>query len=539
MRFDLALGLTIASALSYGLAFPTTSLQLLAWVCLVPFLVALQASTARRALVLGWVWTLGAAYAVGSWFPQSVARYYEQPLAVGIGFFLFVSTFMAAPFYMAFAAAYRVLARRAGVALPFAAAAAWVACELARARLVGNPWALFGYSQVGRDALVQIADVTSVYGISFMLVAVNAAVAQLVLHLGRRRSDTAVGGAATGGGARVVSVVGCRSLFTSVAVAAALPLLAIAYGKARMATTPLAAADAPPVRVAMIQANLDVGTQWREEFYGENLGAYLALTSAALRDGRPELVFWPENALTFFLEQEPLYRAAIARVLAPAGAELVTGGPRVETDTPAGETGGPRAQAGAGDPVYYNSVFLLDGTGAVLSHYDKQRLVPFGEYFPLRALDFLRRRFARVRELTAGRARLPLPTSAGPAGVMICNEAMFPDIAAARARAGAVFFVDPAHDTWLTPRFSAQQFDIVRLRTVEERRYLVRASTSGPSAIVDPLGRVVDRTDFLVRGTLGGTIWPLRGATPYRRIGDAFAYGCALAAIVAVVGRLR
>jgi len=114
---------------------------------------------------------------------------------------------------------------------------------------------------------------------------------------------------------------------------------------------------------------------------------------------------------------------------------------------------------------------------------------------------------------------------------------MFPDVAAARARDGAVFFVDPAHDTWLTPKFSAQQFDIVRLRTVEARRYLVRASTSGPSAIVDPLGRVVMHTAFMVRDTLAGTIWPLTTVTPYGRIGDAFAYVCALATIASAVPR--
>lgn len=513
MRRDLAIGLTVSSAMLYGLAFPTTSLQLVAWVSLVGFLVALRGSTLRFGAFLGWLWTLAAAYAVGDWFPHSVARYYDQPLAVGIGFFFFVSTVMAAPFYMAFAAVYRILTRKRGVALPFLTAAAWVTAEFGRAQIAGNPWALFGYSQVGRDALVQVADVTSVYGISFVLVAVNAVAAELVVLLLRHRR-----GAARTRFAR-------RAPFVSAIVAAALAALVIAYGELRLRTTPVVASDAPPIRVAMIQANLDVGTQWREEFYGRNLREYLQLTDTAIRDGHPDLVFWPENALTFFLENEPLYRTAIARVLAPGRAQLVTGGPRIDTT--------------AGIPAYYNSVFLLDRDGSILEHYDKQRLVPFAEYFPISALDLLRRRFARVRELTPGRERPTLPTSAGPAGVMICNEAMFPDLAAARAGQGAVFFVDPAHDTWLTPKFSAQQFDIVRLRTVEERRYLVRASTSGPSAIVDPLGRVVVHTDFLVRGILAGTIWPMNGVTWYGRLGDAFAYVCALATVVGTVLRVR
>ena len=128
---------------------------------------------------------------------------------------------------------------------------------------------------------------------------------------------------------------------------------------------------------------------------------------------------------------------------------------------------------------------------------DKERLLPFAEYFPFPQLDFVRRRFGEVKEFSPGTTARLLPTAIGPAGVTVCNEAMFPDVAAARARAGAAYLVDPANDTWLTPRFSAQQFDIVTLRSVEQRRWLVRASTSGPSAIVDPLGRVTARSQFL------------------------------------------
>src|SRR6185369_11047328 len=181
----------------------------------------------------------------------------------------------------------------------------------------------------------------------------------------------------------------------------------------------------------------------------------------------------------------------------------------------------------------------LAPNGDLRAAYDKQQLVPFAERFPFGSVTLLRRRFARVREFSVGEASAPLPTAVGPAGVAICNEAMFPEIAAARVRAGATFLVDPANDTWLTPEFSAQQFDIVTLRAVEERRYLVRASTSGPSAIVDPYGRVVRRTTFFSRTAFAGDIRGSTVVTPYCRIGDLFALGCtavaALALLAAVV----
>jgi len=494
----LSLVLTLFSGWLYGLCFPTASLQLLAWVALVPFLAVLRRTGVGRALLLSWVWTLMAAYTVGDWFAHSVATYYQQPILIGVGFFIGVSSFMAAPFYMAFALAYRLLVRRPGPALPLLVAAAWSGTELARGRLLGaNPWALFGYSQVGLDHLVQLADVTSVYGVSFLLVAVNAAAAE-VLARGRRAG------------------LGLVTALASVA-------LALGYGDLclRDATSP---AVSGAIETVMVQANLDLGSQWREEFYGRNLDAHLRLTREALRNARPDLIFWPEGALTFFLEEEPLYRGAIGRVLAASGAQLIVGGPR-NVRTP--------------EPVFYNSIFLLSAAGEILGTYDKERLVPFAERFPFGSIELLRRRFARVREFSPGILTRPLVTAVGAAGVTVCNEAMFPELVAARVRDGARFLVDPANDTWLTPKFSAQQFDIVRLRTVEQRRYLVRASTSGPSAIVDPWGRVAVRTQFFTSATVAGRIEAREEITAYGRIGDLFGIGCLLVAVGASVTRAR
>src|SRR5207244_5667607 len=129
--------------------------------------------------------------------------------------------------------------------------------------------------------------------------------------------------------------------------------------------------------------------------------------------------------------------------------------------------------------------------------------------------------------------------AAGLAGVTICNEAMFPEIAAARVRAGATYLIDPANDNWFTPKFSEQQFDVVTLRSVEQRRYLVRASTSGPSAIVDPLGRVVRRSEFFTQTVLSGEIRPSTVVTPYCRFGDVFAWACTGVAAAAAVGCAR
>ena len=170
-----------------------------------------------------------------------------------------------------------------------------------------------------------------------------------------------------------------------------------------------------------------------------------------------------------------------------------------------------------------------------VARYDKQHLVPFMEYFPI-GIDFLRRGFGRIREFEPGAESPPLPTRAGPAGILVCNEAMLPHFAARRVAEGAAYLVNPSNDSWVPDlKFALHQFDIVSLRAVEQRRYLVRASTSGPSAIVDPWGRVVAATDPFASEVLVGRIRPLTARTFYGRAGDLFGLLCVVGAAAALL----
>src|SRR5436853_6605152 len=118
MRLAVLALATATSAVLYGLSFPPSGLRPMAWVALVPFLVAARRATPPAVPLLAWLWTLGAAYAVGDWFPRAVSTYYGQSGAVGLAFFFAVSTFMAALYYMAFAVCYPLLARKPDLSLP-------------------------------------------------------------------------------------------------------------------------------------------------------------------------------------------------------------------------------------------------------------------------------------------------------------------------------------------------------------------------------------------------------------------------------------
>lgn len=511
MRSVLPIAATALSALLYSLAFPPLGAKPLAWVCLVPFLLAVRSQRSGGALLLGFLMGEFMGLAMAEALPWGISHYFLQSSLVSWLFALFAYACIGSLYITAFAWTYRALAARYVRALPLLTAAAWAAMELGRGRLlsgstfgVASPWALLGYTQVGFAPLVQVASLAGVYGISFVLAAGNASVAELLHSL---RAGGPWGAA-----------------FTNLGIAALLTGVALAHGQLELRAAPRIGVERASVPVAIVQANLDLGARWRTESFGRNLDEHLALTLRAIATGSPKIVFWPENVFTFHIEEEPLFRGAIARVLAVGDVELVAGGPSATDSTP---------------PRYHSSVFLMDPTGRVLGRYDKRILVPFAEYEPLPGLDLARRSF-QISSFSPGTSTPPLETRAGPAGILICNEAMLPEAAAERVRNGAAYLVNPSNDTWIAkPRWAKMMLDLVSLRAVEQRRYLVRASTSGPSAIVDPWGRVVVRSELSQPEVLLGAIEPMTDLTPYARLGDAFAFACAASVAAALTIRWR
>ena len=486
--------LAVVSGMLYGLAFPPWRAWGIAWIALVPLLLAIRGASFGRVVFYGWAWTMALSLTVIPWFGAGAAAYFGQSPLVGVLLFLLVPTVTGAVEYAAFAVCYRALGSVGPASRTLLAGAAWVMAELGRTKLLfGNPWELLPYSQLDAGSIAQIADTTGVYGVSFVVATANAALAELVLA-GR-------------------DATGWKPAWRACALALTLAASAEGYGRWRAHL----ACDADPGvgrhGVAVVQANVDIGTQWRPELYGANLETYLRLTHDALRSAKPRVVFWPENAMTFFVETGTTYIGAIRAVLATTGAELVAGGPK---DT------------GSGRDAFFNSAFLIQPDAGIGGRYDKRYLIPFGERFPLIRNESFLQRFARVQEFAPGEATAPLATAAGSLGVLICNEALFPELARAHVRDGATYLAILANDAWTRSRqYGDTALEYARMRAIEQRWWVVRSSTSGPSAIVDPCGTVTARTEPFTRAVLEGEVAPRAGLTPYARVGDAFAWGCA------------
>jgi len=480
-----------AGAVLYGLAFPPYDLGPVAWIALVPLLLGVRGRSGAGAFLFGVLYGTACAAIVGVWFVPTISRFMDLPLAVAMVLgTLYMLVFWGGPIGIFAAGAARLLAAGRPIRAPFVMAALWVATEFLRGRILGHPWGLLGYSQHAQVALIQIAVVTAVYGVSFVVALVNAAIAETILlrSTGQR------------------PLVAARPLGVAVAVAA----LVLIGGRILLA--PEAAGDR---LVAIVQTNVPPARSWTRAYTDRQITSHVSMTDKGVPTGDVALIVWPENSVPRYLEVEPGLATILGSVARRHGADLLVGAPRYE------------------DGRSFNSVRLLTADGRNGGYYDKQELVLVAEATPWRAAE------------ASGPDEQPSKFSPGhgpgvlesfvPLGVSVCQEIMFPEIARRAVGAGAEVLVNVANDGWLDPErgiAGRQLFAMATFRAVETRRWLVRAATTGVSGVFDPSGRVIDSLPSASAGVLLSRVQARTGTTPYVRFGDGFALACVAFAAV-------
>ncbi len=518
--------LVLLSAALHSLAFPPWNVTPVIWIALVPFLWTVRGVSTGRGALLGLLWGTGAIWTVAAWVPPAFTVYYEQPWWFGLLFSIGASLLFWSSYYAVFGAGAAWLSRRSGAATrPWVFATLWVACEFARTRLLtGEPWLPIGYALVPHVTLIQAADVGGCSCCRSVVVLCNGTRDGDATHvlLGQARTAHAArppSWRVSKGDSRRIDGphAGCPIALPALVVIAA----TWAYGAYRLAS-PFPSRPAVPVLV--VQGNNDLGSQWQREYYGQGLDRYLQLTRTAAANEAPQVIVWPESAVTFFLAHEAAFHAQIAALLRDTGADLLVGAPHYDDVDPA-------------QPRYFNSAFYMTSDGRLAARYDKAHLLPFAEYFPLRFIQFLRRHFERVRAFTPGDGTTLLHTRMGTAAVVICFEAIFPDLVRRQMARGAEVLVNLSNDVWLGGGAGpAQHLAMVALRAVENRTWVVRATTTGISALIDPYGRITAQAPTSTAAVLHGQVVPLRVDTFYKRHGDVFAWACVGLAALALMG---
>jgi len=461
---------------------------------------AFAASLVAHGAILHWLWVVTVVYG-------------HAPAVAGLAGPLFLGAYAALSAAL-FGAGLAVL-RRGGLAGPFALAALWTASEHLRSFLfTGFPWATLGYALHLDVALLPLASITGVYGLSFA---------------------GALGGAALADAARAWRDGRAPGVAAGVAVAA----LVLAHAAGLVALALDAPETGPRVRVAALQGNIDQGVKWSPAFAEQTLAVYEGLTREAAARGA-QVVAWPETAVPGSLEADPALRARLVALARASRAALVVGAVGIE-------------RADGGSARFFDSAHVLEPGGARLTRYDKSHLVPFGEYVPFR--DLLGRMLAAVArgiasgDVTPGAGpravRIDVPGASAPltAGVPICYELIFPELVRRFVRDGAEILFAITNDAWYGRTGAPYQFlAMTAMRSAETRVWTVRAANTGVSAIIDARGRVRDRTRIFEPGMLVADV-PLRpppaGGSFYTRVGDAFAGACWLAAAGALLWAWR
>lgn len=495
------------------LIFPLPNLYMLGWIAIAPLLVALLRARPPETLQLkagikllpakptqafllayicGILWYGGTCY----WIYPTMRQYggLNAPAAFGILilFCLYLALYHGLfGLLIGFLAGNSPFKRRALLLSPVI----WVAVELARTRISGFPWDLLGITQVDNIPMNRLATVTGVYGLSFEIMLVNAALAAAFL-VGRERRKTL--------------------LLAGVVAAAALQA-------GRFVSPPPSPVQAGQV-AALVQANVPIleGSDWTKTYFDSTLRD-LTEQSLSQANPRPGLIVWPENPAPFYAS-DPVFREAISGLAEQSHAWVL-----------AGSIGIQNATSGAPSEVY-NSGALVSPQGEWTSRYDKFHLVPFGEYVPFkRIFAFAGGLTKEVGDFSPGTSRAPLAADGAKLGVFICYESIFPDEVRQFAAQGAQVLVNLSNDGWYGDSGAyAQHLKQARMRAVENNRWLLRDTNTGVTAFIDPLGRITATVPRKTRTALVANYALLDETTFYTRYGDWFAWLCAIISVVAL-----
>lgn len=461
---------SILSGLLLAISFPSYNIYWAAWIGFIPlFYVISTVSTpkvaARYAGITGLTF-----YGFTFLFLFSLWEF--------VGAFILIGWILLVLFYSLYTALFGYLAKRFSIAkfpyllMPFF----WIMIEWLRS--VG-PFGLvpsIGYSQVEVSSIIQLAKLAGILGVSFLVVAINALLAEILLGIQGRWVKSAL------------LVLSCLMIFS-----------AHRFGELQLEGTDKVNQSGKTITVALIQANFSQKQKLDYQNLPEIQRVHLEMTEKALR-GKPDIIIWPETAIPFYLQDNiPLF-IHLREIARKNSVLLVLGTPRHEGKTP------------------YNSTMFISPDGVFIGWHDKHKLIPFGEYLPLRPLlipilskiPALKDSIFLEGDFSAGQETRPIETSFGKIGMGICSDSLFPEVFRKMRNDGADFFFTITNTAWFGHSSASEKLHAIdRVRAIENRRYVIQCTNVGITAIIDPWGNVVASLPPHERGILIGKI-PLR-----------------------------
>lgn len=485
----------LSGLLSFA-SLPALGQAYLAWVAQVPLILFVLRSKGGPPAFLGGIVTGFVQFSfLLAWIPAVLVHYGNIPAAVA--WILFALLMIALAVYPGLACAVTgISVRRAGKGLLLVFPFAWVTAEVLRSFTLfgGFPWMLTGYSQTDNLRIIQIADITGVYGVSFVILCFNVGIAWLLDNGARKLRN-----------------------FLPVLGAAGLVTVCLAYGSRSLQHWDGAS---PRYTAALLQGNIsadDPDAVMRSKFDE----GYL-LMAAQIEDRGVDLLVLPESPAPKSFQFDAEYRQKLQNLARRYPLGVIFSNIAL-----------PEAPGGS---RYFNSAYFLGQDGSVRGRYDKIHLVPFGEYVPLKSLFFFFDSITQeVSDFSPGSELVGVETPAGRMNAIICFEAVFPGLVRKFVNRGSQLIVNLTNDGWYGDGAAPyQHLAMARWRAVENRRYLLRATNSGISAIIDPAGRIAASTRLLRKDVCLGHFDFISYESFYTRRGDVLAVLCAIISILAL-----
>ena len=487
------------SGLLLVFAFAPYDLYGLAWIAMVPFFLSIEGLPSKTAFKAGF-W-MGLFYFFGTtyWIYRSMHDFGGISLVPSLFIVMALAAYLSL-YPAVFAALYSARIRHTRLPALLVAPVLWVSLEYIRSYMfTGFPWSTLGYTQWNFPYAIQIADVTGVYGVSFLIVSVNAAVADFFLL--RRRT-------------RRMPLYPVTYTVAGYVCLAGILAATFLYGNYRL-NEPRSGRQ---FKVSIAQGDIDQAEKWDAKYQNGVFQVYNNLTLGAAFQA-PDLIVWPESALPFVYDEHDPRVRQLEQTEKTRHIPLLIGAVRQTSDG-----------------KYANSAILIDG-GRPAYIYDKIHLVPFGEYVPLkRVLFFVNKLSDAIGDFKGGDDYPQGGIGKDRFGTLICYEMAFPGLVRKFFRDGGDFMVTLTNDAWFGRSTGPyQNFSMAALRAVENRKPVVRAANSGISGFFTSTGLVIKRTALFERRTITATIRTDPTVTFYTRYGDLFAYLCILTALFLLI----
>jgi apolipoprotein N-acyltransferase len=477
------------------LAFPVFDMYLLAWVAFIPLFLSLWKKTPGEAFQAGFVFGLIYFFGTLYWIYHSINFYGGVSFVTSMALVLLLCCYLSI-YPAVFAYFFSSFIKRTKLPALLIGPVLWVVLEFIRSyAFTGFPWSSIGYSQYKFLPVIQVSDITGVYGISFLVLAFNSAIVDILLIKSRIRKMPLFPLSYT--------VIGFVIFFVIIASS-------LGYGFWRLGQE----RPGHMVKVSVVQGNIEQDKKWDPVFQKYVMDTYTGLSLEAAKRS-PDLIIWPETAVPFFFGDDKENTEYLVQFQRSLNAYLVFGSVLTKKTSP--------------DQLSLtNSVILLDKQGKKTYQYDKIHLVPFGEYVPLRSvLFFIDKLVAGIGDYLPGNQYIKAETDFGSFAPLICYEIIFPGLDRKFYASNGDFLVTVTNDAWFGKTAGPyQHFSMAVFRAIENRKPVMRSANTGISGFIDSNGKILAKTDLFQRLVLSEKIKTDNTLSVYSRYGDLFAYFC-------------